>query len=122
MGRRPLDRESDSDDDVLFTSGGPPPIPPQPQETPPPSYNTPQAQAATLIPTPFTEHPSISQPPFPFPQATPVPVPVPINESPPDYFLHAPKEAPLGAKAGLAVQIQIDGKLVPGTVMEDVRY
>ena len=46
-------------------------------------------------------------------------MPVPSNEAPPDYSLHA-KEGPLPAKAGLAVQIQIDGKLVPGTVMEDV--
>ncbi len=56
------------------------------------------------------------------PPSLPAAVPVPVNEAPPDYFLHAPKQPPLTGKAGLAVQIQMDGRLVPGTVMEDVRY
>lgn len=92
----------------------PPNPPPQPHTDPPPSYSTPQP--ATLTPTTFTEHQHPQSSHSHVPLAGPV-----TNEAPPDYFLHDPgKEGPPLGKAGLAVQIQMDGRLVPGTVMEDV--
>lgn len=106
--------DSESDDEVLtgVVSGrAPAPPPPNPQlhdleSLLPPFYSS--THPATLTPTPLPSG-------IPMTAA----MPFPTNEAPPDYSLHA-KEAPLPSKAGLAVQIQIDGKLVPGTVMEDV--
>lgn len=110
-------QDSESEEEVLTgTLSGvrgppPPPINPQPQdlESPPPCYSVPRP--ATLTPTPFTSD-------VPMAAAAAMPIPV-SHEAPPDYSLHAKEPLPTG-KAGLAVQIQIDGKLVPGTVMEDV--
>lgn len=111
---------------MIMSRGAVNPPPPHDSESPPPSYSDPQP--ATLIPTPFTEY--VSAPALPhthvamaavMPRAEPPrAVPVPATEAPPDYFLHEPKSGPPAGKAGLAVQIQMDGKLVPGTVMEDV--
>ncbi len=108
-------QESDSDDEVLMTGGTADLSGASRQQEvlqyPPPSYSAPQQ--ATLTPTPLTSN-------VPMAAATPhLPLP-PADEPPPDYFLHEPKDPHLAGKAGLAVQIQIDGKLVPGTVMEDV--
>ena len=91
---------------------------------PPPSYN--DQQAATLTPITLTE------PPAPLPRNPPHGVPrsfpmrnatanVIPTEKPPDYSLHAPSGGDHPGKAGMAVHIQIDGRLVPGTIMEDVR-
>ena len=112
--------ESEEEEEVLFhtsaTQATPPSQPPQAQnDDPPPSYTAPQAlqqQPATITPTPFTDYQR--------PQAMPTAVPVPTDEAPPDYFTHEAKSVPRAGKPGLAVQIQIDGRLVPGTVMEDV--
>lgn len=127
LGVHPL--EDSDDDEVMILSRGPVnPPPPNEPEGPPPSYSDPQ-QPATLTPTPFTQYVSAA-PHAHVAMATATPrragaeppraVPVSATEAPPDYFLHEPKGNPPAGKAGLAVQIQIDGKLVPGTVMEDV--
>lgn len=109
-------RDSESEEEVLTGTvsgvGGAAPIRNNSQqqdlEGPPPCYNAPHP--ATLAPTPFTSD---------VPMAAALPIP--SHEAPPDYSLHAKEALPTG-KAGLAVQIQIDGKLVPGTVMEDVSW
>lgn len=98
------------------------------EQGPPPLYsNPPQEQAgqapALLVPTPLTtaaaEHVTQPQAPTMMPQA----MPVPANEAPPDYYFQEPKsQLPGVTKAtGLAVNIQMNGQLIPGTVMEDVR-
>ena len=84
----------------------------EPTDGPPPLYSAPQP--ATLAPTPLGAT-------APHPPTLPPAVPVPVDEAPPDYFQLPPKAGAVpSGKAGLAVQIQMDGRLVPGTVMEDV--
>jgi hypothetical protein len=119
-------QDSESEEEVLtdFVSGLPSTDPPPPvpalhglESHPPPTYGGPHPPPATLAPTSI---PPVATPPTTVPlAAAAAAVPVLTNEAPPEYSLHA-KGGPLPSKAGLAVQIQIDGKLVPGTVMEDV--
>ena len=106
-------------------SSGPASVPVEP----PPSYNN--QQPATLAPITLSSR----QPPPSSPHRNPPPHGVPsfpvtasaagapaLSEKPPDYSLHPPQDGNYPGKAGMAVHIQIDGRLVPGTIMEDVRY
>ncbi len=142
-GERLLSRQDDSSDDdeeVLFNSpassaGVPaassPSVSSRPSEAegPPPTYSN--QLPATLNSISLVHQPSIptrSNPPHEvpsFPQhsgsasvgAAPTPS---LSEKPPDYSLHASNGENYAGKAGMAVHIQMDGRLVPGTIMEDV--
>ena len=120
-------QNEDSDEEILFSSYEPGPAkenscPPlrQAEEDPLPSYNIPEAAPLTTIPLTDPLRDSVNSASVGDHPVLPVANPVPASEAPPDYYLHTPKSDALPAKAGLAVHIQMDGRLVPGTVMEDV--
>jgi len=129
-------QEESEDEEVLFnapigertTPSSVPPASSGPGSVsvePPPSYSNNQ-QPATLAPITLSSQPSNPprNPPHgvpSFPMTTAAAGASALNEKPPDYSLHPPQGGNYPGKAGMAVHIQIDGRLVPGTIMEDVR-
>lgn len=114
-GRRLLSNQATGEDseeeDLIFASSS------AGQASLPPTYSSPEA--ATLVLAEDSRHLESRLPETHWGGGVRR---LSANDAPPDYSLHAPKgDGHLGKKAGMAVQIQIDGKLVPGTVMEDVR-
>lgn len=120
----------ESGDEQLLLSSAPvsqPTAPPPniPQE-PPPVYSPPAPAApAIIVPTPVPAHP---QPPPPMVSAQ---IPVTVSdpkpavglEAPPEYTFHVPHThhaAPMPAgSAGLPVQVQVDGRMLSATLIQD---
>ena len=103
-----VDQDQESgDEETLFE-----PPPQHPPLAPMPVYN--DSTPATIATGPSTDMPTM----FP-------PTDTSVLPPPPDYSLHdapnvPPKYTPM-AGAALPVNIQMDGRLVPATMMQDVR-
>ena len=135
LSNQPMDEDTEEEDEsLLFVSSSVNGALPSsstgqaiPPPSPPPSYSSPHS--ATPMPAMPTEPPRPLEPrthdiPLTLGGATVEAAPISANEAPPEYTLHAPcpeGEKKTIKKTGMLVDIQIDGKLVPGTVMEDVR-
>ena len=129
--------DGDSGDEELLLSSAPPPqsMPPPAAASsqqiiaePPPLY-TPPAPAGPVATAPPPVNP---QPPPPGPVA-PAQIPVTITEAkpfttvlgaPPEYTYHVPPTHHAAvmpaATAGLPVQVQVDGRLMSATLVQDV--